>query len=91
MVQYIVDFLNSLQGLRKTIVMFMVIVISMVFRIKGLITSDNMESLLRYTVIAYFGSNSVEHYSSMIKAQLDAKTGKTVEAAEIETNTVEEK
>ena len=91
MVQYIVDFLNSLQGIRKTIVMFIVILITVIFRIKGLIAPDNVEGILKSTVIAYFGSNSIEHYSTMIKAQLDAKTGKTVQVAEIETNTVEEK
>lgn len=72
MTQYLVDFLNSLQGLRKTIVMFMVITISSAFRARGLIDPSNFEGLLKATVVAYFGSNAIEHYTSMVKERIMA-------------------
>ena len=85
--QAIVNFLNVFQGLRKTIVMLALIIITCVFRVKGLITPDNFEGLLKSTVIAYFGSNSIEHYTAMIKSRLDDKTGALKAITEVDTTT----
>jgi hypothetical protein len=88
MVQYLVNFLNSLQGMRKTIVMFSLIVITSVFRVKGYLSGDNMSDLLKSTVIAYFGSNSVEHFTTMVKEHLTSKNvAKTV--TEIDSTTTD--
>ena len=84
MIQYVVDFLNSLQGLRKTLVMFMVITISSIFRLKGLIDPNNFEGLLKAAVVAYFGSNSIEHYVTMVRERLMAD-GTSKKVTEIET------
>ncbi len=73
MAQYIVDFLNSFQGLRKSIVMLALITITSIFRVKGYIAPDNFEGLLKATVVAYFGSNSIEHYTAMVKERMTAK------------------
>lgn len=86
MAEYIVDFLNSFMGLRKTIVMLALLVVSCIFRIKGYIGADNWEGVLKATVVAYFGSNAVEHYTAMVKEKLNSK-GQKVETTEIESST----
>lgn len=86
MADYLVNFLNSFIGLRKSIVMLSLLLISCIFRVKGYITPDNWEGVLKSTIIAYFGSNSIEHYSSMVKERLTA-AGKQVPFTEIDTKT----
>jgi len=86
MAEYLVNFLNCLQGLRKTLVMLSLIVITSVFRAKGLIEPTNFEGILKATVIAYFGSNSIEHYTAMVKERLTSK-GTTVPVTEIDSTT----
>jgi hypothetical protein len=88
MAQYLVDFLNGFQGLRKSIVMLTLIVITSVFRVKGYIGPDNFEGLLKATIVAYFGSNSVEHYTAMVKERILANN-KTVAVTSIESTTQE--
>lgn len=78
MTVHLVNFLNGIQGLRKSIVMIALIAITAAFRAKGLIDPSNFEGLLKATVIAYFGSNSIEHYSAMVKANLESKNSKPV-------------
>lgn len=89
MAQYLVNFLNGLQGLRKTIVMLALMVITCIFRVKGLIGPDNFEGIMKSTVIAYFGSNSIEHFTAMVKTHLESKTGLTKAITEIDTVTAE--
>jgi uncharacterized membrane protein len=84
MVQKVVDFLNVFQGTRKTLVMLFLIALSIVFRIKGYIDGNNLVDLLKATALGFFASNSFEHYTSIIKSKIDAKTGKTEEIEEIE-------
>ena len=86
MARYIVDFLNSFVGLRKSIVMIALIIITSVFRVKGYIGPDNFEGLLKATIVAYFGSNSIEHYTTMVKERLTS-SGKTVATTEIDSTT----
>ena len=73
MKQRLVDFLNIIQGLRKTLVMFLLMIIGVWFRLKGYLSGDNFTDLLRATVIAYFGANSVEHFTSMVQQHLVSK------------------
>jgi hypothetical protein len=86
MATYVVDFLNAFVGLRKTIVMLAVLILTSVFRVKGYVTPDNFENVIKSTVIAFFGSNSIEHYTTMVTQKLLAN-GKTQAVAEIETAT----
>lgn len=86
MVQYIIDFINVFQGLRKTVVMLAVLIVTCVFRIKGYIGPDNMEGILKATVVSFFASNGLEHYTSMIKERLLAN-GKKEEMTEIDSKT----
>lgn len=88
MAQYVVNFINGFQGLRKSIVMIALIAITSIFRSKGLVTPDNFEGLLKATIIAYFGSNSVEHYTAMVKEQA-ASNKPTAPVVSIETTKVE--
>lgn len=86
MAQYVVDFLNSFVGLRKSIVMLALLVVACIFRVKGYIGPDNWEGVLKSTIIAYFGSNSIEHYSAMVKERILAN-GKQVAVTEIDSKT----
>ena len=86
MAEYLVNFLNSFIGLRKTIVMLALLVITCVFRVKGYIGPDNFEGLLKTTVVAYFGSNSIEHFTAMVKEHLNSK-GQKVTQTEIVSKT----
>lgn len=90
MAQYLVNFLNTFQGLRKSVVMLALITITSVFRYKGFVGSDNFEGLLKATVVSYFGSNSIEHFSAMVKAHLESKSGVTETVTQIETKTENE-
>ena len=84
MAQYLVNFLNAFQGLRKSIVMLALIAIASVFRVKGLIDPENFSSLLKATVVSYFGSNSIEHFSTMVKTHLESKAGMLKAPVEID-------
>lgn len=72
-VQFVVNFLNTLQGLRKTIVMMSLIILGAVFRVKGYISGDNMVDLLKGTVIAFFSANGLEHITTTIKEYINSK------------------
>ena len=88
MTDWLVNFLNSFIGLRKSIVMLALMAIASVFRIKGYIGPDNFEGLLKATIVAYFGSNSIEHYTAMVKERIMAD-GKKVAVTEIDSKTEE--
>ncbi len=60
---------NTIKGLRKWSIMFLLVVISIIFRINGLLTGLEFVALLKGTAIAFFSSNAVEH----IKAALTSK------------------
>jgi hypothetical protein len=84
--EWLVNFLNALTGLRKTIVMFALLVVSCIFRVKGYIGPDNWEGVLKACICAYFASNACEHYSAMVKERILAN-GKKEEVTEIDTTT----
>jgi hypothetical protein len=73
MVNLLVNFLNVFEGLNKTIIMFILFIVTCVFRVRGYIDSDNWGTVLRATVVAYFGTHMVEHYTAMVKERLTAK------------------
>jgi hypothetical protein len=84
MIEWVVNFLNFFQGLRKTIIMLALLIVSCIFRIKGYIGADNWEGVLKATAVSFFASNACEHYTSMIKERLNSK-GQKVEVEEIDT------
>jgi len=86
--QLLVNFLNVFIGLRKTVVMLSLLIVACIFRIKGYIGPDNWEGCLKATIVAYFGSNAMEHYTAMVKERLLAN-GKKEEVTEIDSKSEE--
>lgn len=82
MKQKLIDFLNIIQGLRKTLVMFLLMIIGVWFRLKGFLSGDNFTDLFKATVIAYFGANSVEHFTSMVQQHLVSRDAATAAASD---------
>ncbi len=60
--------LEVLQGMRKFVVMVLLIAIGIIFRVENLINGDNFVTLLEGTAVAFMASNSIEHLSSAVKA-----------------------
>ena len=77
MAKYVLDFINIFVGLRKSIVMLLLMAISTTLITKGFLSGANFTDLLRATIISYFGANGVEHFTSMVQAHLNSKTGTT--------------
>jgi hypothetical protein len=77
--QNIVNVLNSLQGIRKVLVMLSLVLIGVIFRIKGYLDGSNFVDLLKATTIAFFASNGVEHLTSTIKEYINVNGAKVDE------------
>lgn len=76
MAKYLLDCLAVFQGLRKSIVMLLLMAIGTILTVKGYLSGNNFVTLFQATVISYFGANGVEHVSSMVQAHLENKTAK---------------
>ena len=73
MKQKLADFIAIFLGLRKTIVMFALLLIGIVFRIEELINGEQLVTLLQSTTIAFFAANSVEHVGETIRHYVNSK------------------
>lgn len=73
MTQKLADFLAVFLGLRKTIMMFALLFLGIIFRLKGYIDGAQMVDLLKGTTIAFFAANSVEHVGETVRHYVDAK------------------
>jgi hypothetical protein len=82
-IQGIVNFVNSIQGIRKTLVMLALMVLSSFFLVKGLLTGNNFTDLLKATVLGFLACNSVEHLTSVVKEHINSK-GQKVEEIEVD-------
>lgn len=82
MKQRIAELLDILMGFRKTIVLVLLYLVAIIFRVAGLISGDNFTVLLQYTTVSYFGANSVEHFTSMVKDHLASKNLQQVSDAD---------
>lgn len=71
--QKLADFLAVFLGVRKTLVMFILILIGVVFRIRGLINGDQLVTLLQSTTVAFFAANSIEHVGETIRHYINTK------------------
>jgi len=71
--QKLADFIAIFLGLRKTIVMFALLFIGIVFRIEELINGEQLVDLLKATTIAFFAANSVEHVGETIRHYVNSK------------------
>jgi hypothetical protein len=73
MAKYVLDFLNIFTGLRKSIVMLLLMIIGTYLILRGFLNGGQFVDLFKAVVISYFGANGVEHFSSMIQAHLESK------------------
>jgi hypothetical protein len=71
--QKLADFIAITLGFRKTAVMIALIIIGVVFRVRGLINGDQLVSLLQGTTISFFAANSIEHVGETIKHYVNSK------------------
>lgn len=74
--QKIADFFSIFMGVRKTLVMFSLLLISVVFRLKNLITGTELVELLKTTAISFFAANSVERVGETIKHYVSESSNK---------------
>lgn len=72
--QKLAEFLNVFFGLRKTIVMFTLIVIGILFRLYGLLSGAEFVDLLKSTTLGFFSANMIEHLTTTVKTYFDSKT-----------------
>ncbi len=78
-IQYIINSLNVLQGLRKTVVMLSLMAIAVVMRVKGYLSGDNVSDMLKGTILGFFASNGLEHISGTVKEYINSKGQKEEE------------
>lgn len=69
----IAELIDILMGFRKFIAWSMLLIVGIIFRIWGLIDGGQFVEMMKTVTISFFGANSVEHFSSMIQAHLEAK------------------
>jgi hypothetical protein len=82
MKQKLIDFLNVFQALNKSIVMFLVLLIAIVFTVKGYLSGSNFVDLAKATVVSYFGVTGVVHFTSMVQQHLINKSAANTVAVE---------
>lgn len=74
MKQKLAEFIDVLMGFRKFIALMLVLLISVVFRAKGLIDGQNFTDLIKNCFISFTAANGVEHFTSMAKEYIANKT-----------------
>ena len=70
---FIISAVNTVQGLRKTLVMGALIAIGVWFRLKGYMSGDNVTDLLKGTALGFFAANGIEHVGTTIKEYINSK------------------
>ena len=61
------EFLSFLNGFRKFTMMAAVLLVGIIFRVTGLVNGAEFVDLVKYTAIAFFGTNGLEHMTSAVK------------------------
>ena len=62
-----------LEGSRKFLIMFLVLVAGLVFRLKGLVSGGEFVDLIKGCFIAFVGSNIGEHIINTVKDYVKTK------------------
>lgn len=70
------EFLTVLNGFRKFAIMAAVLVVGIIFRIVNLVNGAEFVDLIKFTAIAFFGTNGIEHMTKVIKEWLIVKNKK---------------
>ena len=84
MTQKLINFLNIFQVFNKSILIFLLLVIGVWFRLANYLSGDNFVDLLKATVISYFGTHALQHFTSMVKDHLASKTSTEGNSDDIE-------
>lgn len=78
MAAWLENTISLLNGFRKFVIMFSLIVIGIAFRLSGHISGQEFVDLLQNTAVAYMTFNGVEHLTNAVKEWIKDKTsGKT--------------
>lgn len=64
------EFLVTIQGFRKFIICFMVLIVSIIFRVKNLVNGSEWAGITQNVSIGFFGTNSAESLFSIVKEHL---------------------
>lgn len=67
MKEKIAELINVVFGFRKFLLLLALYAIAVVFRVKGLLSGDEMVRLIEPTTIAFIGANGVEHIVAAVK------------------------
>lgn len=73
MKEWLKDTIQFLNGFRKWSVMMLLVLSGIIFRITGYLTGTEMVDLLRYTAVAFFSANSIEHVTKGVVEWLKKK------------------
>lgn len=71
------ELINVFFGLRKTIIMLLLMIIGIVFRVHDLVSGSEFVDLLKNTVLAFFAANGCEHILTTVNAYYNNKNGAT--------------
>ena len=74
MPQWLADLLEVFTDTNKTTLMACLLGLGSIFRIKGYIDGSQFVELIKTTTISYFGTNTVIHFTSMIKEAISTKS-----------------
>lgn len=74
MKQAMADFVEVVFGFRKFILMVFILLVSIIFRIKGQISGQEFVDLLKNTVLGFFAANGFEHASLTVQEYFKAKS-----------------
>lgn len=69
----VAEAINLLFGMRKFILMLLLLVIGSIFRVKDLVNGAEMVDLFKTTTIAFFSVNGIEHLLSFGKDYVASK------------------
>ena len=67
MKQKLAEFLDAIMGFRKFIAFLLILLISIIFRSISLVDGAQFVDLMKSVTVAFLATNSVEHFTSMVK------------------------
>lgn len=73
MTQSVADFLEIVTDTSKTGIMFVLLVVGIILRVKGYIEGPGFVDLMRTTTVAYFSTTTIVHFTEMLKTQIASK------------------
>lgn len=73
MKEKIAEWLLVIQGFRKFIICLLVLLVSIVFRTKALLSGSEFVDLAKAVTLAFMGTNSMEGLFSVVKEHLAAR------------------